>query len=217
MTLSSHPPATPGTAQVRLAGLYYLVIILMGVGGAVILREPVLSSDAPDAIVAGTAALRLSLLSDAVMVLADVALALAFFDLLRGRGEQLARAAMVFRLMQAATIAASLIFLAAAPNLAGAGQAELARQFLTLHATGYDIGLLFFGVNTLLMTVLLRRGGAVPGVLVWGLAASGMVYLTGSVLRMVAPDLQSLFAPAYGVPLLAETGLCLWLLIRARV
>ncbi len=215
----------PGTIEqadrrthVRLAGLLYLIIIICGIGSEVGLRAPILSADDPTtALAQGAGAIRLSLLADSVMMLADVALALVFFSLLRGVHEGLARAAMVFRLMQAAVIGASLIFLSAVPELAQAGETALALQMAAMHATGYDIGLIFFGVNAGIMAWLLHQSGGVPRVLTGAIALSGLVYLTGSALRLAAPELVAVFAPAYLVPLLAETGLCLWLLIRARV
>jgi hypothetical protein len=47
-----------------------------------------------------------------------------------------------------------------------------------------------------------------------GLAAAGLVYLTGSALRFFAPDLSAAFPPAYGVTILAGTAFCLRLLLQ---
>jgi hypothetical protein len=41
---------------------------------------------------------------------------------------------------------------------------------------------------------------------------SGLVYMTGSALRLADPTIAEAFAPAYGVPVLAESAFCLWLL-----
>ena len=107
--------------------------------------------------------------------------------------------------------------LSAVPGLVAAGEAELALVFTGLHASGYDIGLLFFGINSLAMAVLLWKSGGTPRIIAGGIGAAGIVYLTGSTIRLIAPDLAAGFAPAYALPLLAESALCLWLLIRARV
>jgi hypothetical protein len=58
--------------------------------------------------------LRLSIAADAIMAMSDAALAVLLFFILRAYGPGLALAAMVFRLMQGAVIAASLLLLLAA-------------------------------------------------------------------------------------------------------
>lgn len=208
-------PARPGA---RLAGGLYLLIIAAGISAEMLIRAPILSAPAPlTAIAAQEGLFRLSLLGDVVMVLADIALALVFFHLLAHVSRPVARAAMVLRLMQAALIAVSLLFLAAVPGLIAAGEPGVAAQFVTLHAAGYDLGLIFFGGNSLLMAWLLCHSGAVPRWILAGIAVSGLIYITGGLLRLLSPGLIDAFAPAYALPLIAESSLCLWLLIRARV
>jgi hypothetical protein len=89
---------------------------------------------------------------------------------------------------------------------------DLVLSFITLHAYGYDLGLFFFTVNCLLTAQLMIRSAWVPRILGLGIGLSGLVYLTGSLLRFAAPELQALVAPAYLLPLIAETAFCLWLL-----
>jgi hypothetical protein len=205
----------------RLAGVLYLVIILCGVWSEAIVRSGLMHPDDP----ASTAAairdhaglLRLSIAADTLMALADVGLAVVFYALLRPVQPVLALAAMAFRLVQAAVIGASLVVLAATPRLAGAGDDVLAYTFFAMHGEGYDIGLIFFGVNALLMAALLRRSGGTPRLLALSIAAAGAVYLAGSYTRLLAPEFHPAILPAYAIPLLAETSFCLWLLIRARV
>ena len=72
---------------------------------------------------------------------------------------------------------------------------------------------IFFAVNCLLTAQLILRSGFVPHVVGLGIGLSGLVYLTGSVLRIAAPELHGFVAPIYLVPLVAETAFCLWLLI----
>lgn len=64
----------------------------------------------------------------------------------------------------------------------------------------------------LALTAFVFRSAWVPRILGLGIGLSGVVYLTGSLLRFAAPDLQALVAPAYLLPLIAETAFCLWLL-----
>lgn len=159
--------------------------------------------------------LRSSLVADTVMLLADVALALVFFGLLRRISEPLALAAMVFRLGQAVLIGASLMALGSVPSLL-ADAPRIAVHMTDLHALGYDVGLILFAVNCGIMSVLLWRSD-VPNVIAGGIAVSGLVYATGSLTHLVAPDQLAVVEPAYAIPLIAESALCLWLLIPARL
>ncbi|MDD9727438.1 DUF4386 domain-containing protein [Roseovarius sp. SK2] len=203
---------------VRLAGALYLVIILCGLTAELMLRGPLLAGS-PEEVVralgAGISQLRLSLLADTVMLLADVALALVFFGLLRHISASLALAAMVFRLGQAVLIGASLMALGSVPMVL-ADAPRLAVHMTDLHAIGYDVGLILFAVNSAIMSVLLWRS-AVPHVIAGGIVVSGVVYGAGSLARLVAPEWMAVIEPAYVVPMVAESALCLWLLIRARV
>lgn len=209
---------TQSPALVRGAGALYLVLILCGLTAELALRGPLLHGTTDDiaaAMADHLSQLRLSLLADVTMLLADVALALVFFNLLRARSQPLALAAMVFRLGQALLIGASLIALASAPALL-ADAPRIAVHMTHMHALGYDIGLILFGVNSLIMARLLGLG-ATPRLLAFGIAAAGLVYLSGGLLRLVAPGAFEAFQPAYLVCILAESALCLWLLIAGRL
>jgi len=209
-------PASPARSRpfgaARAAGVLYLAIIALGLTSELALRGAL--------VVPGNAAETAAriLAADTVMALADVALAVLLYQLLRPVSAPVALAALVFRLVQAGLIAASLLFQAGAllalemQGEAGAATAQLA---MALQAHGYDLGLVFFGVNCLLTGWLLARAGARPALLGWLIAASGLVYIAGSALRFLAPELGAAFAPAYLLPMLAESGFCLWLLLRA--
>ncbi len=86
---------------------------------------------------------------------------------------------------------------------------------IALHGLGYDLGLIFFGVNCAVMAAMLRRAGLAGRLLPLALAGSGLVYLTGSLTALFAPALNAAMQPAYALPLLAETAFCLWLILRS--
>lgn len=203
----------PTLYMFRLAGLLYLVIIVFGISSEVLLRGPLLAVGDAQSVAASIAAdpapLRLSIAADAIMAMCDAALAVLLFLILRPLGTGLALMAMVFRLMQGAVIAASLLLLLAAlrPDFAPSAAA-----LIEMHGVGYDLGLAFFGVNSVLTGVLLYRFGGAVRVIAVGIALSGVVYFTGSALRLGDPALAAAFAPAYGLPVLAESAFCLWLL-----
>jgi hypothetical protein len=211
-------PSHADPRLVRIAGVLYLTIILCGLSAELLLRGPLLQGT-PDqisqALGASVGQLRLSLVADVVMLIADVGLALVFFHLLRHISEPMALAAMVFRLGQAVFIGASLIALASAPSLLTVAP-RIAVHMTELHAIGYDVGLILFAVNSGIMSMLLWRS-AVPNVIAGGIAASGLVYATGSLTRLVKPDWVAVVEPAYLIPMLAESALCLWLLTRSRL
>ena len=90
----------------------------------------------------------------------------------------------------------------------------LALVFLDLHGHGYDLGLVFFGVNSLIMGLLVWQSGHFARVFGAGLAIAGLVYLIGSGLRFFAPEWSPAFAPAYLLTILAETAFCFRLLLQ---
>lgn len=204
----------------RLAGLLYLAIIALGLGGELAVRGMLIvpgdAAATATAIRADPELFRLGIAADALMAVCDVALAVLLFVLLRPAGPVLALAAMVFRLVQATVIAANLLSLhwALTILLEGLGPDALAAGVLGLHAVGYDIGLIFFGVNSLLVGLLLVRAAWFPAWLGVGIGAAGLVYLTGSSLRLLAPQWVEAFAPAYLVCIVAELAFALWLLLR---
>jgi hypothetical protein len=153
------------------------------------------------------------------MAAADAALAILLYLVFRPVAPVLALAAMVFRLIQSVMIAmnlmqmqSALLLVTGAPGL-DAPQAEaMALHALNLHAHGYDLGLVFFGINSLLTGYLIWLSGLFPRMIGAGVALAGLVYLTGSALRFFAPALFDTFAPAYGITVLAEGAFCLVLL-----
>jgi len=208
----------------RASGLLYLIIILCGVGSEAIVRSQIFVAGDWQATAANLVTMelpfRISILADATMALADVALAGLLFFLLAPAGKMLSLSAMTFRLVQAAILGLNLLNLYSAASIATggspmtAGMGALMMRFLEAHTAGYDLGLFFFAINSLLVGVLIVRSGFLPRLLGYGIFAAGMVYLGGSTLRVLDASLNAAFAPAYVIPLVAETALCLWLLTK---
>lgn len=223
---------TPATAlapdlrrKAGLAGVLYAVIIVAGMWGEAAVRAPLLTPDEPQhtaaAVQAALGLVRASLATDMLMLMADVGLAVLLYQLLRAQGAALAIAAMAFRLMQAAVLAANLLNLQLMVMLVDGGRSaallgDTAAAWITLrlqaHAHGYDLGLVFFGVNAVLTGALLWRTAWVPRTLAVLVVAAGVVYLVGSGIRLLSLGLSDAFVPAYALPLLAESAFCGWLL-----
>ncbi|WP_417494386.1 DUF4386 domain-containing protein [Maricaulis sp.] len=222
----AHLTLTPDLARrARLAGLFYLIIIIAGLGAELGLRGPLIdltdANGTAAAILAAPGQFRLAIAADLVMALCDAGLAILLYLIFRAAAPGLALSAMVFRLIQTVLIAANLMALQAAwLILSGAGgmadAPALALVFLDLHGHGYDLGLVFFGVNSVMMGVLVWRSGLFGKLFGAGLAMAGLVYLTGSTLRFLAPEWSTAFAPAYALTILAETAFCLRLLLQRR-
>jgi hypothetical protein len=219
MTHSSRSPA----AALRLAGLLYLVIIVCGLGAEMLFRGPLVDFGAPSATASAirnaVGTFRLAIAADILMAAADAALAILLYIIFRPVAPVLALAAMVFRLIQSVMIAMNLMHMQSAlllitgvPGLSTSEAEAMALHALTLHAHGYDLGLVFFGINSLLTGYLIWLSGLFPRAIGAGVALAGLVYLTGSALRFFAPVLFDAFAPAYGVTILAEGAFCLILL-----
>lgn len=204
---------TDNTSIARAAGLAYLGIIVLGIGAELALRGPLIdmadSAGTAAAISEGEVLWRASIGADMVMAALDVTLALLLFRLFRPVDARLSAAALVLRLVQMAVIAAHLPLLDAVPGMENP-LPEIAR-----HAAGYDMGLWFFGLNGLVTAVLLVRGRA-PRLLAWLIGVAGVVYLSGSLTRFVAPDLNAAMQPAYVLCLVAELAFALWLLHGAK-
>jgi len=225
--------APGGTMPIRgyagLAGVLYLVIIVFGLFGELGVRMSlVVPGDAAATaanILGSETRFRLGFLAESIMALCDIGLAVLLFVILSPVNQVMALAAAAFRAIQTAVIAANLInhhavllILTGSDRYAALGPEQrdaLALLSLDLQAHGYDLALIFFGVANLLLGYLVYRSGYLPRLLGLLLAAGGVVYILGSYLRFLMPEWLAWFEPAYAIPLVAEVGFCLWLLIRA--
>ncbi len=202
----------------RTAGAFYLAIIIVGLSAELVLRTQFLRPDAETTaqlVAAAGHALPLAIVADTLMLAADVVVAVLLYQILKPAGATLALAAMVFRLMQAALIGGKIMFdLSALLTYRAGGDIISAHHDLMLAAVGYDLGLIFFGINSLITAILVIRLAGLPSLLGYGLGAAGLVYLAGAYLRILSPALYDDFAPAYAITILAELAFALWLLIR---
>jgi len=233
MPLEGNPAHDEGRSRnllrtARAAGVLYLVIIVCGVWSDGFVRSQlVVSGDAVQTaanLLGSSDLFRMSFVADSLMVLCDVALAVLLFVLLEPVGRTFAALATAFRLVQASVLGLNLLnqhvalqWLTASTSgsaLDPSARAALALRFAEAQASGYDIGLLFFGISCVLTGALLARSRLVPHMIGLLLATSGPVYLAGSYLALLDASAASSFEVAYLLPLIAETSLCLWLLIK---
>ncbi len=215
------------SAYSRVTGFLYLIIIVCGIFAEVGVRANLFvegDANATASNILGSEWLfKLGFIADSIMLLSDVAVAVLLYVLLKPVSNVLSLMAAAFRLTQAAVLGFNLLMFYAAMLLLN-GETyrigftseqldSLALLFLKIHSHGYDLGLLFFGVSSIMVGTLVSRSNYLPKPLGYGLIAGGIVYLTGSFTRFIAPGYLSKLEPAYIVPLIAELAFCLWLLL----
>ena len=184
------------------AGILYLIIIASGIFAFFIVRASLIvpgdAAATADNIVASEGLFRVSIAADLIMIISDVALALAFYVLLRPVSHALSLLAAFFRLVQATILGINLLnlfmallLLSGAEYLAAAGAELLQAQamtFLVAHGIGYSIGLVFFGVSILILGYLIIRSGYIPKILGILLMIAAAGYLVDSFASFLLPN-----------------------------
>lgn len=228
MELNKLTQETVSSSHARIAGILYLVIIVCGIFSEAFVRTQLFVPDDPaataDNILRSSGLFRVGFAADTIMLFCDVAIAVLFYLLLKPVSKTLSLTAAAFRLIQAAILGFNLLnYYAAFLLLSGdiytnAFTAEqlktLALLALELHSHGYDLGLLFFALSSMILGYLVTRSVAFPAVFGYELIAAAVVYLVGSFTRFLLPDAVPVIAPAYIIPLIAELSFCLWLLLK---
>lgn len=224
-------PALSMRATARIAGLLYLIILVAGIFAQFFVRTSLfVPGDAAATAAAVTASeglFRAGVTADLIMVLSDVAIALAFFVLLRPVSVALALLAAFFRLVQAAVLGMNLLNLTIGLQLikgsaylpAGVEQTDaLALLFFDAHGVGYRLALAFFGFSLLVLGYLVYKADYFPSILGVLLVVAAVGYLIDTFAYILLPNYAAyelllgivVFAPA----IVAELAMCLWLLIK---
>lgn len=86
-------------------------------------------------------------------------------------------------------------------------------MFLKLHFQGYNICMVLFGSNNLLIGYLIFRSTFLPQFLGVLLAISGFCYLINGFANFLSPAFAAHLVPYILVPGLAELLLALWLVV----
>ncbi len=232
MEQSNHMSGASPRTTARIAGALYLVIIFAGIFAQFFARSSLIVPGDATATAANIQAsqtlFRIGFASDLVMILSDVAIALAFYVLLKPVSRSLSLLAAFFRLAQAATLSVNLLNLAfawlllsGADYLAVLGSDQLnalAMLFLDAHGIGYSIALVFFGLSILILGYLIVRSGYIPkvlGILLVFASAGYLIDSFSSFLLLNYADFQSIFAMIVFAPaLIGELALGLWLFVK---
>jgi len=220
----------PPVRTARLAGLAYLYIIFAGLFAEIGVRGRLVDYNDP----AGTAAnilgsellYRVGFVTELIMTGADILVALCLYRLLMVVDRHVSLAGMVFRLISAAIAGTKalfflmpLILLHMTTETSGFSADELASLSvlsLRLHGQAFNISLVFFGIDCLIIGWLIWKSGFLPRLIGAGIVVAGVCYLVTSLMIFLTPALASagwfmlLFLPC----LIAEAALALWLTVR---
>ena len=145
------------------------------------------------------------------MQLCDVPVMLILFLLLSPVNKNVALLALLFNLVQTATLVANQLTLVAA-QLLSTDQPALTDLAIRAYSYGEALGLVFFGFTLLAEGYLIRHSGYLPWILGLLVQIAGLSYIVNSFLLLVAPDLANI---AFLIPsFVGELSLALWLFIK---
>ena len=213
----------------RIGGFFYLIIILTGFYGEMIVRSKlIVPADAvatANNIISSQLLWRTGIATDLLMHICDIPLMLIFYLLLKPVNKNLALIALLFNLVQTAVFVANKLNLVTA--LFPLGNADYlkafdAQQLYTLtylaiksHEYGFGVGLIFFGFTCIIMGYLIFKSGYLPGTIGVLMQIAGLCYLVNSFSLIIAPSFADTIFPFVLIPpFIAELSLCLWLIFK---
>lgn len=218
----------PRVAVARVAGLLYLGTIVFGVFAAMVSRGSLIvlgdAAATAGAVLRHQALFRAGLVADIAMLACYIGVTALFYLMFRPVSRFVSLAAAGFSMIGIAVLAADGLFLLAtlllleAPSylaVLNAPQREaVALLCLKLHADGYDISLVFFGIYCLLLGWLVWRSVFLPRAIGALMALAGICYLVDSLADLAAPAFAATLPPHIMTPtLIGEAALALWLII----
>ena len=164
---------------------------------------------------------RAGLAAELITIVATTALVAGSWVVLRGIDRNLAFLAVLWRVLENAVLAALTFasFVALAVLQSGSAQPQLlqgmAYALIRVHMYGFQVGFLFLGIGSALLSYLWLKSGYIPRLFAaWGIFASTLMALV-SVALIISPGLLSVITLGYMAPMgIFEIGLGLWLLIK---
>lgn len=213
----------------RIAGVLYLIIIVLGIFGEMYVRNSlVVPGDATataNNIMASELLWRIGSTGQLVMLLCAIPLALILYVFLKSVNKPVAQLAVFFNLVAIAVESlVNLNLFTALQLLSGAGYLTafepqqlhaLATLSIKTHAAGYNISLLIFGFNCLAWGYLIYKSVFFPKIIGIMLIVCWLCYTVNSFAWFLAPKVGAVLFPAIVLPcFIAELALCLYLLVK---
>jgi len=220
---------TSPKALARIAGSLYLVVAVLGGFAELYVRSSiVVAGDAAgtaDNIRASSTLFRVGFVSDLVQATFFLFTAMALYLLLRHVHELVARGMVVIVSVSVAIICLNLlnqyVALQIAPGeestgaFSAAGSDALTGLFADMHAAGYLIAEIFFGLWLLPLGYLVYRSGYFPKVLGVLLMIGCFGYLADFFAHFLAPGVADSIEPFVVAPAaVGELSLVVWLLVK---
>jgi hypothetical protein len=227
--MANQPVEDSPQRYARMAGALYLAIIVLGAfAEGFVTNKLLVSGDAATTahnILGSPQLWRLSVAGDLIVVLCAVPFLWIEYLLLRPVSKQLVLLAVLFNLVSLAVEAVSKLFLLAVmPTLGSADYLKgfelqqlqiLANLALRSHDIAFNIALIFFGFTCLVNGYLIFRSGYLPKAIGILMEVAGLSYLVACFAALFAPTFADLITPAVLIPpLIGESSLCLWLLVK---
>lgn len=210
----------------RIAGILYLVIIIMGICAEAFVRNKLFVSGNANAtannIMHAEFLWKIGITADLIMHICDLPVMIILYYLLKPVSKKLALLNLSFNLIQTAVLVANKLNLFAA--LFFLGDAAYLKSFspdqlntlsylsIKLHDFGFGVGLIFFGFVCLLEGYMIFKSGYFPKPIGILMTIAGICYLFNSFALILVPQLSSI---AILMPcLIAELSLSLWLVFK---
>jgi hypothetical protein len=226
--LTAKPSFSP-QPWARAGGLAYLIIIVLGFAGEMLVRGKLIVSGNPAAtaqnILAHPLLWRLGIAGDITMHICDAIVGVVYYVLLKRVNKNLALIALFLGLVQTAVLVANkmnlvmpLLLLGDGAYLKTLGQQQLetlAYLSIKAHGFGFGIGLIFFGCECLLDGWLIIKSDYFPRALGIMIQVAGICYLLNSFALIISPSLADALFPAILLPpFIGELSMALWLLFK---
>ena len=207
----------------RLAGLMYLVVLVLDIVGLVIASTIAGSGsfvEVSHRILANETLYRVGLSIALAGGVATIVLALSLYVTLKRVDGNLAMMALLFRVAETAigavgiVVAFSVLQIQLAANHANAFGADQLDALASFSPTGIQVSAIFFCVGSTIFFYLFLKSNYIPRMLsAWGIFAS-LVYLAVWFTDLILPNHSGLVTILGSLPILmAEVGTALWLLI----
>lgn len=213
----------------RIAGVFYLIIIITGLFGEMVVRENLIVWNNPTAtaenLMASDTLWRLGIAGDLIQHVFDIGLLVALYFLLKPVSRYLALAALLFHLTTAAVLVATklnqwqALFPLGTDTYLNAFTTQqlytLSHFYIRADAYGFGIGLIFFGFACILYGYMIYNSGYFPKIIGVLMILAGLCYITNSFALIISPGLaQKLFPLILAPSFIGELAFTFWLIVK---
>ena len=212
----------------RIAGLFYLLLAIVGPIRLMIIPNILFSSDpvaTANNIASNELLFRFGIVSDLLVGVFGLITALALYRLFRNVSRLYAVLMVAFGgpivtaiyFVNTLNDAAALMLAQGGTSLAGFTQDQrinLVTFFLNLHSYGQYVNEIFWGLWLLPMGILVYRSGFIPRGIGVYLLINGIAYLAASLTALLTPQYLGLVTSIIFPALLAEVVMVAWLLVK---